>query len=588
MRLTREGTRILQKYQVAKRAAEFEAKTPPPVRRTMHGGWPVVSEPIDWKPLELCSLSIRRAIDEEANVEDIDDGDHRVWVSENRAWLFEQFELKDEPPTLQDLEEFKLKRTKQELLNKITQLEREQKGLPPDDIGLTPEDKAEARKAFGLPAKEPPKPNPFWVAENYVRTKLDKNKKSQESGSTHDLIKNPTEALSKLSEEKKKESREKLLEGRHRKTDQEQSKDRIIAWLEEAVKWQRAIIMQSRLTAAKTRNEVAKTLEQEPETPDELIQANDMRSKEIEIRKRKPTTSSMCVEPWTCVCGVVNGQRSDGIICYACGRPLRQEKPVTSAVSAKVSTNQREDSSIQPEFDYESLTDEPVPYKPPERIESNGTKRQIMEVGRVVDKLLNDNLKLLFERTVCRGQAPKLIFENTSEKEKESIERAFGSNRPDFVSILATCCTAQILGRTIELSPRKHRFFDLYQSLIEQNIPKLRELYTELLAVLSYGAYAVCYGRYLEHGGKVGLLFTPYLGYVRALNRGMSSEALRAGSEIEKTYAGRGCILSMFSGLTSNQFFVPISDNPNVFKIPELVIEWFMRNVPSTPVRTST
>jgi hypothetical protein len=174
MRLTREGTRILEKYQVAKRAAEFEAKTPPSARTTMHSGWTVVSEPIDWKQLELCSLSIRRAIDEVANVEDIDDEDHRVWVSENRAWLFEQFELKDEPPTLQDLEEFKLKRTKQELLNRITQLEREQKGLPPDDSGLTPEHRAEVRKAFGLPAKEPPKPNPFWVAENYVRTKLDK------------------------------------------------------------------------------------------------------------------------------------------------------------------------------------------------------------------------------------------------------------------------------------------------------------------------------------------------------------------------------------------------------------------------------
>ena len=174
MRLTREGTRILQKYQVAERAAEFEAKTPPPARRTMHSGWPVVSEPIDWKPLELCSLSIRRAIDEEANVENIDDEDHRVWVSENRAWLFEQFELKDEPPTLQDLEEFKFKRTKQELLNKINQLEREQKGLPPDDSGLTPEYKAEVRKVLGLPAEDPPEPNPFWVAENYVRTELDK------------------------------------------------------------------------------------------------------------------------------------------------------------------------------------------------------------------------------------------------------------------------------------------------------------------------------------------------------------------------------------------------------------------------------
>lgn len=115
MRLTREGTRILQKYQVAERAAEFEGKTPPPARRTMHSGWTVISEPIDWKPLKLCSLSIRRAIDEVANIEDIDDEDHRVWVSENRAWLFEQFGLKDEPPTLQDLEEFKLKRTKHEL-----------------------------------------------------------------------------------------------------------------------------------------------------------------------------------------------------------------------------------------------------------------------------------------------------------------------------------------------------------------------------------------------------------------------------------------------------------------------------------------
>jgi hypothetical protein len=238
--------------------------------------------------------------------------------------------------------------------------------------------------------------------------------------------------------------------------------------------------------------------------------------------------------------------------------------------------------SYSVETDYESLSDEPRTYRPPKGIELNSTRRQIVETGRTVDAFVADNLELLFERTVCRGEQSNLLFaEGTTEKQKLSIARAFSPDRPDFVPTLAACCTAMLLGRELELSDKKTEFTGLFRSLIDLKITKLQERYRELPPVLSHAAYAICYARYIEHGGKIGMIFTPYLGYVRALNRpDMSLNALQYGSEIETKCRGQGRILSTFSGLMSHGFFVPISDNPNVFKIPELVVDWFTRNVP--------
>ncbi len=242
------------------------------------------------------------------------------------------------------------------------------------------------------------------------------------------------------------------------------------------------------------------------------------------------------------------------------------------------------DQTKQPgpvEIDYGSLSDEPKPYIPPVGAELNSTKTQIVEVGRTVDKFVSDNLKLLFQRTVCQGKTPRLLFANgTSDTEKPSIEKAFDPNRSDFVPTLAACCTAVLLGKTLELSSKKWMFVQLFDGLIADRIKKLKVQFPELPNVLSHAAFAVCYGRYLEHGGKIGLLFTPYLGYVRALNRSLVSEAYRFSTEIETKYKGKNRMLSMLEGLGTNNFFAPLSDNPNVFKIPQLVVEWFTRNVP--------
>src|SRR6266851_689664 len=233
------------------------------------------------------------------------------------------------------------------------------------------------------------------------------------------------------------------------------------------------------------------------------------------------------------------------------------------------------------EIDYVSLSDEPKPYIPPVGVELNSTKRQIVEVGRTVDKFVTDNLKLLFERTVCQGKTPRLLFaDGTSDTEKLSIAKAFDPNRSEFVPTLAACCTAVLLGKTLELSSKKWMFVQLFDGLIADKNKKLRAQFPELPNVLSHAAFAACYGRYLEHDGKIGLLFTPYLGYVRALNRSLVSEAYRFSTEIETTYKGKNRILSMLEGLGSNNFFAPLSDNPNVFKIPQLVVDWFTRNVP--------
>lgn len=253
-----------------------------------------------------------------------------------------------------------------------------------------------------------------------------------------------------------------------------------------------------------------------------------------------------------------------------------------SAQRGQFESGHQDKESCSVETYYESLSDEPRTYRPPIGIELNSTRRQIVEVGRTVDAFVTNNLKLLFERTVCRGEKPKLLIaKETTENQKLSIAGAYSLDRRDFVPTLAACSTAILLGRDLELSDRKAEFTKLFRSLIGQKIGKLREQYPELRLVLSYAAYVMCYSRYLEHGGKIGMIFTPYLGYVRALNRSdMSLNALQYSNEIETKYDGKGRILSTFSGLMNHGFFVSISDNPNAFKIPELVADWFTRNVP--------
>jgi hypothetical protein len=251
-----------------------------------------------------------------------------------------------------------------------------------------------------------------------------------------------------------------------------------------------------------------------------------------------------------------------------------------SDATAKVQSHQ--DTSSQTETDYELLPDDPHPYKPPAGIELSPPKKKIVEAGRTTDIFVTNNLTLLFERTVCCDDKPKLLVaEGGGESDKLSMERAFSPNRPDFVPTLAACCTALLLGRYLELSRRKAEFTGLFRSLVDQKIEKLRQQCPELPSVLSHAAYVMCYARYLEHGGKAGVLFNPYLNYVRALNRpDMRVIAFQCSNEIETEYKGQGRILATFSGLLNYRFFVPISDSPNTFKIPELVKDWFTRNVP--------
>jgi len=251
-------------------------------------------------------------------------------------------------------------------------------------------------------------------------------------------------------------------------------------------------------------------------------------------------------------------------------------------VSVNVQAQFHRRTSSRIEIDYELLPDEPQRYEPPAGIALSSRKMTIVEVGRTTDILVTNNLKLLFERMLCGGEKPKSLFaEGTSESEKLSIERTFSPSRPDFIPTLATCCTTMLLGRYVELSRRKAEFTGLFRVLIDQKILNLREQFPELPSVLSHAAFVMCYSRYLEHGGEVGLLFNPYLNYIRSLNRpDMRVIAFQCSNEIEAQFKGQGRILSMFSGLMNYGFFVPIPDNPKTSKIPELVNDWFTRNVP--------
>lgn len=232
-------------------------------------------------------------------------------------------------------------------------------------------------------------------------------------------------------------------------------------------------------------------------------------------------------------------------------------------------------------LDYDRYSDEPKPsYAAPSGVQLSPTKLQIVQLGSAVDIFLTKNLPVLFERTVFQGRTPELrSAEGTDEAEIASLRRAY-FDRPDFISTFATCCAALLLGKTRELSAKKFIFTERFRWLLKDQIGEVRTKFPQLPTVLSLGAFAVCYGRYLEHDGKVGLLFTPYLGYVRALNRGLESEAYRYRTEIETKFNGHNWILSMLVGLDATNFFVPLSDNPDVFKIPPVVFNWFTDNMP--------
>jgi hypothetical protein len=66
-------------------------------------------------------------------------------------------------------------------------------------------------------------------------------------------------------------------------------------------------------------------------------------------------------------------------------------------------------------------------------------------------------------------------------------------------------------------------FAEKNRELIES---KAKELSTDdaLCRALTCAVYNFCYGKYVESGGKVGLLLHPFLGYVRALQRVMSGK----------------------------------------------------------------
>jgi hypothetical protein len=137
--------------------------------------------------------------------------------------------------------------------------------------------------------------------------------------------------------------------------------------------------------------------------------------------------------------------------------------------------------------------DIPKPYQAPAGISLHGTKRKIVECGRAVDAVISNQLASLFNQTVCA-------------RDISAVAPA------TFPTQLSICCTALLTGKFLELSPRNRVFVANNESLLELKISELKTEFAELPFVLSNAAYAICYARYLEHAGKIGILSTPYLG----------------------------------------------------------------------------
>ncbi|HEV3480787.1 MAG TPA: hypothetical protein VGR97_00510 [Candidatus Acidoferrales bacterium] len=81
----------------------------------------------------------------------------------------------------------------------------------------------------------------------------------------------------------------------------------------------------------------------------------------------------------------------------------------------------------------------------------------------------------------------------------------------------------------------------------------------DLCRVLSGAAYNACYARYLDAGGKRGLI-TPYLGYIRAMSRHDWSSTASIFLKIEKL--GKN-ILAPIDSMFHLGIFRPLPNNPN-------------------------
>ena len=81
-------------------------------------------------------------------------------------------------------------------------------------------------------------------------------------------------------------------------------------------------------------------------------------------------------------------------------------------------------------------------------------------------------------------------------------------------------------------------FAEENRGLIES---KSRELSSDrrLCRALTCAMYNFCYGRYVDSGGKVGLVFHPFLGYVRALQEVLSGREKAEFLESFESKAGR-------------------------------------------------
>jgi len=161
------------------------------------------------------------------------------------------------------------------------------------------------------------------------------------------------------------------------------------------------------------------------------------------------------------------------------------------------------------------------------------------------------------------------------------LKRYRGEYTDDVPDKLATAVVDYLFGEQSKYAEVR-AFLAESRNLVDS---KARELYNEpmLCQALTCAMYNYCYGKYVDSGGKVGFLVSPFIGYMRALQRVVTGGEPASLLDSFESKVGRENVAPLYN-LWTLGLYKPLPQTPDSKLMMDEVVS-FARSVSSTVLR---